>query len=186
MIEAERIGKRYGDRWIFRGVSFYVGQGECLLVTGANGAGKSTLLRMIAGLEPPSEGSVGGAATVGYCSPELRLYPMLSAEEHLQLAGNLRGIPASCGLLDRVGLHAKARDRVSTYSTGMRSRLKFALAIQQRPELLVLDEPGAGLDKGGRALLDELVDEQRKRGAIVLATNDPAERRFGDLELRLD
>jgi len=70
-------------------------------------------------------------------------------------------------------------------STGMKARLKLALAIQANPLLLLLDEPSAGLDEHGRALVESIAREQTQRGCLVLATNDPAERRLATLELEL-
>ena len=187
MISGEGLGKRFGRRWVFRRVEFCVARGECLLVTGANGSGKSTLLRILAGLEPASEGSVSRSFSgeVGFSSPELRVYPWLTGREHLEIAARLRGLTdASLDLLRLVGLDGD--DKVAgQYSTGMKGRLKLALAIQAQPEVLLLDEPGAGLDESGLAIVNWIVEEQKLKGAVVIATNDPNERRFGDLELRL-
>jgi ABC-type multidrug transport system ATPase subunit len=97
----------------------------------------------------------------------------------------MRGLPRNEGLLERVGLADKADEPTGNYSTGMRVRLKLALALQGKPLALLLDEPGAGLDESGRALLDEIVAEQRGRGVVIIATNDEGERRLGDYELRL-
>lgn len=185
MVKAENLGKRFGAKWVFRRLEFCVSTGECLLVTGSNGSGKSTLLRLIAGLEPASEGSVHTETSIGYSSPELRLYPHLTGVEHVELAAALRGIRSDPGILEAVGLNEAAAKTIDAYSTGMSVRLKLALAIQANPKLLVLDEPGAGLDEEGRQAVSDIVEAQRRRGAVVLATNDPLERRFGDLELQL-
>jgi len=175
---------------VFRRVSIDVKSGSCLLVTGSNGSGKSTLLKLLAGLEPASEGSVtprfDRRAEMGYAAADLRLYPALSGREHLEFSSQLRGLPSEFELLDRVGLAHKGDEPTGNYSTGMRVRLKLALALQGEPLALLLDEPGAGLDESGRSLLDEIVEEQRSRGFVIVATNDESERRFGDYELRLD
>lgn len=161
-------------------------------MVGANGSGKSTLLRTLAGLLRPSEGEVtlpdGDARrTLGYGSVESQLYPHLTAAEHLQLGGDLRGIaPNIEALLAEVGLQSAADRFTGQFSTGMRARLKLALAIQAAPPILFLDEPGAGLDAGGRALVARLAVAQRERGVLILATNDPEERRLANLELALD
>lgn len=162
------------------------------MVLGRNGAGKSTLLKAIAGLISPSEGSVtlpkgDPRHTVGFGALEQSLYPQLTVEEHLRLTGDLRGCdPRTDELLDLIGL-GYARDvPASQLSTGMKARLKMALAIQARPKLLLLDEPGAGLDEKGRALVERITEEQTGRGALILATNDPQERRLANLELELE
>jgi ABC-type multidrug transport system ATPase subunit len=189
VISCEGLGKRYGRQWVLRRVSLELESGSCLLVTGSNGSGKSTLLKLLAGLEPASEGSVATTfdrrAEMGYAAADLRLYPDLSGREHVVFSSEMRGLPRNEGLLERVGLADKADEPTGNYSTGMRVRLKLALALQGKPLALLLDEPGAGLDESGRALLDEIVAEQRGRGVVIIATNDEGERRFGDYELRL-
>lgn len=189
VISCDGLGKRFSKQWVFRRVSLTVETGQCLLLTGPNGSGKSTLLKLLAGLEPASEGSVSREfdtrTGMGYSATDLRLYPNLSADEHLEFASTMRGIAAEHGLLGSVGLSEAADKPVGAFSTGMRARLKLALALMGAPKALLLDEPGAGLDESGRALLDEVVAEQLGRGVVILATNDPAERRFGDFELVL-
>lgn len=191
IIAAKGLGKRYDGRWIFRGVGFCLKPGERLIVTGRNGAGKSTLLRLLAGLEEPSEGEIGRLDSdlrlaMGYSAPEMRLYPWLTAREHLSLSAALRGIESDEGLLEFVDAAAYADVPCAKLSTGMRARVKLALAIQSAPKLLLLDEPGAGLDARGSELLDAVLQKQRLSGAAIIATNDPDERRFADLELVLD
>lgn len=162
-----------------------------MLVTGRNGSGKSTLLRILSDLDLPSEGEVTLQVRhlrrgLGYLSPELRLYGSLTGREHLRLAGSLRGCASrDSELLSWVGLEDAGDQFVETYSTGMRARLRMALAVQCHPEVLVLDEPTMGMDASGRALVAEMVERQRERGVCILATNEDADRRFGDLELRL-
>lgn len=191
MLLVDNLGKRYGGRWVFRSLSFQLGTGDRLLVTGRNGSGKSTLLRTLAGLLSPSAGRVELPAgdsrlTVGLSALEQALYPQLTVAEHLRFAAKLRGCEArEDELLEQVGL-GYARDvPASQLSTGMKGRLKLALASQARPKLLLLDEPGAGLDEAGRALVERIASEQAERGCLILATNDPAERRLANVELEL-
>jgi ABC-type multidrug transport system ATPase subunit len=159
---------------------------------GPNGTGKSTLLRCIAGLLVATEGTVrlpeGDSRRVMALSAlEMALYPALTCSEHLCLAADLRGCgPRDAELLKRVGLESAANLRANQLSTGMKSRLKLALAIQPSPLLLLLDEPGAALDESGRSLLDSIVAEQAERGVVLFATNDPSERRLANLELPLE
>lgn len=186
MVEAQGLGKKYGRRWIFRNVEFSLGLGDALLVVGPNGSGKSTLLKVVAGLVPASAGSVrlegDPRRTLGYASLDLNLYPHLTAREHLELAGELRGCEARADeLLHKVGL-AEAADKFAvSLSTGMRMRLKLALAVQGEPPVLLLDEPGASLDDGGRELVRRICAEQRSRGALIVATNDRRERELGNM-----
>ncbi len=191
VLAAEGVGKRLGGRWLFRGVSFSLPPGDALVVTGANGSGKSTLLRTLAGLVHPTEGRVrlpegDPRRTLGMAAVEAGLYPTLTPAEHLQFTAQARGCePRVDEMLAQVGLASAAGVLAAKLSTGMRARLRLAIALQARPAVLLLDEPGAGLDEQGRELVEEIVREQRGRGALVLATNDPAERRLATHELRL-
>lgn len=191
MLEVERLGKRYGSRWVFRGLAFRLERGDRLVVVGRNGAGKSTLLKVLAGLLPPSEGSVilpeGDARqTIALSALDQALYPQLTFAEHLQLAADLRGCEARTDeLIDMVDLRAARNLPASQLSTGMRARVRMALAIQARPAVLLLDEPGASLDEAGRALVDLIAQAQAEHGCLIVATNEPQERRLATLELEL-
>jgi heme exporter protein A len=190
VLQVDSLGKRYGHRWTFRGISFNLNQGDSLIIRGANGAGKSTVLKCIAGLATHSEGTIERAGdyrcSLGFAALDMQLYSQLTVEEHLTFASRIRGCLARVEeLTSQVGLADRRRQLASELSTGMKARLKIALAIQPQPEVLLLDEPGAGLDEHGRALLDELVAEQIQRGCVLIATNDPQERRLGNLELEL-
>ncbi len=186
VIEAKNLGRRFGWRWIFRHFEFELKAGDCLAVLGSNGSGKSTLLRVLAGLLEPSEGSVL-RSTWGYSALDLSVYPTLSAREHLQFASETRCLPdPRMEILDEVGLSSAQDQLAGQYSTGMRARLKLALAIQSRPAVLMLDEPSASLDERGQEILGRVLQAQLETGAVILATNDPADRRWANLEVRLD
>lgn len=188
----EGLGKRYGRRWLFRDLSFAVEQGQRLAILGHNGSGKSTLLRLLAGLLTPSEGKVvppegDSRLTLGYAALEMALYAPLTVDEHLRLSAELRGCEARAdALLESVGLAYARALPAGQLSTGMKARLKLAMAIQPRPSVLLLDEPGAALDEEGRALVTRIADEQTARGSLIVATNDPQERRLATHELALD
>lgn len=191
MIRCERLGKRYGRRWLFRNLDLKVEPGECLVILGQNGSGKSTLLKVLAGVIPATEGTCyrgeDKRVTFGYAALDQPVYPVLTVAEHLQLAAELRGCPARVDeLLAEVELAYAADVAGSHLSTGMRARLKFALAVQAEPQAVLLDEPSAGLDERGRHVVDRIVESRRDRTAFVLATNDPLERRFATHELSLD
>lgn len=187
-VRAHGVSMAFGFRSIFRDRSVTVVSGRPLAVTGANGSGKSTFIRVLAGVLTPTSGTVeidvGGTRveenqrvhTVGLVTPDLALYPPLSARETLGFLARVRGLGPLAPIdasLDRVGLLSRADDLVSTYSTGMRQRLRIATALLHDPPVLLLDEPGATLDEGGRDLIASLVSDDSR--AVVVATNDPGE-----------
>jgi len=183
------IRKEFDRRGVFRGVSFTVETGETLLITGRNGSGKSTLVRIICGVLSPTAGSMaleidGQVAgdpylSAGLVAPYLQMFEEFSPMENLQIAAGLRGTafegPRAAGLLERMGLSGRLHDPVRTFSSGMKQRVKYAFALQHDPPLLVLDEPTANLDDEGIAIAREVMAAQRKRGALVVATNDPGD-----------
>lgn len=191
-MRAEGLGKRYGRRWLFRDVSFELERGQRLAILGHNGSGKSTLLRLLAGLLTPTEGKVtppegDSRRTLGYAALEMALYGALTVDEHLRLSGELRGCAARTDeLLERVGLGYARALPAGQLSTGMKARLRLAMAIQPNPTVLLLDEPGAALDEAGKALVASIAEEQTGRGALVVATNDLRERRLATHELALE
>jgi ABC-type multidrug transport system ATPase subunit len=191
VVEVKGLGKKYGDRWILRDLSFTLETGDCLIVTGKNGAGKSTLLKVLSGLERPSSGSVETNTTdyrkeLSYCALEQAMFATLTVAEHLDLAAKVRGIVSDdTALIVKCGLEDHKDVQSQFLSSGLRSRLKIALAIQTNPKVLLWDEPGVALDGAGKALIERVVREQKQRGLLVIATNDPDERRFGTHELDL-
>ena len=202
-LTAEAVGHRYGSLLLFRRLSFEVRGGESLAVTGANGAGKSTLLRILAGVLAPKAGAVtltvDGAAVpperhptrVGLVAPALGLYDGLTARENLAFLARARRLPdadrrVETGL-DRVGLADRADDPVSTFSSGMRQRVKYAAALLAAPPLLLLDEPAANLDAAGREMVEAIVAEQQADdGMVVVATNRADEAARHDRRLRIE
>jgi heme exporter protein A len=195
-LEARNLTRVYARRAVIQNVSFRSGQGELWAVLGPNGSGKSTLLRLLAGLLRPTSGEsevrcAAGAfkgpdrrSVVGLVSPEISTYEELDGLENLEFAASLRGLPCEPAVLreslESVGLGLAARQRTGSYSSGMKQRLKLALAVQHSPAVLLLDEPMALLDEGGRGLVRELVGRQLRHGLVIWATNDvselPAER----------
>ena len=169
-------------------VDLVVERGETLLVQGPNGAGKSTLLRVIATALSPSYGRgtvlgfdlVRGREQIRQHSELLghrtRLYEDLTALENLQFACALYGMKPE-GLrvvLERVGLGEAFGERVRGFSQGMRQRLALARVLLRAPELLLLDEPYAGLDRQGRTIVEGAIREsQKERRTVILATHDP-------------
>ncbi len=187
-VATQGLGKRFGKDWVFRHVEFRLRKGEILAVTGPNGSGKTTLLRILAGLERPSEGCVRLAITkpykdIGFAGPDLNLYSELTPREHLQMAGDLRGLEESPEeLLSWASIPDKP---VSTLSTGMKARLRLLLAIQPTPKILLLDEPFLSMDAKGVQLLEEIFSRQKNTGVLIYATNNPSEIKYATYEIQL-
>ncbi|MDO8684559.1 MAG: heme ABC exporter ATP-binding protein CcmA [Armatimonadota bacterium] len=195
------IGKEYGQRKVFSEINAEAPLGSSLAITGRNGSGKSTLLRIIAGLIRPTIGSAiieidGKEASqaerrnlVGLVAPDLALYEELTALENLQfftkVRGMNRGVKDLRELIARVGLAGREDEPLSSYSSGMKQRVKYAFALLHNPPILLLDEPTANLDAEGVKLVDEIITEHKKEGLLVLATNDKKEEGYGDQVIEL-
>jgi len=180
MIRARKLGRRFGEKRVLRGVDFDLGRGGCLVVTGPNGSGKTTLLRICAGLAIPSEGELSVAATrreIGYLGHEPLVYRELTALENLELYGKLYRVPERRErigmLLERFGLWDVRHDRVASYSRGMTQRLALCRVLLHEPALLVLDEPFTALDEAGAELLDAQLAELRGERTLLVSTHDP-------------
>jgi heme exporter protein A len=180
VIRGRGLEKRYGRKWVLRGVDVAVPEGGFAVITGPNGSGKTTLLRLLAGLAQPTRGDlvVGvDRARVGYLAHEALVYRELTAVENLDLFGRLYRIPERRErigmLLERFSLWSARSDRVSTYSRGMTQRLALCRALLHDPALLLLDEPYSALDEDGAALLDKELEDLVGGHTVVVATHDP-------------
>jgi len=186
-VQTVGLTKRFGERTAVEDVSLDVPCGTAYGFLGHNGAGKTTLIRMLLGLTRASSGSATvlglpvpdqrarALARVGAIVEEPSFYAHLTGYENLKIAAAIRGPQTRYrieSVLDRVGLDKRARDRVGTYSLGMRQRLGVARCLLSDPELLILDEPMNGLDPAGmlefRSMIKSFVDEGR---TVVLSSH---------------
>ena len=189
-INAEELTYYYSSLLAVDHISFGVAEGEILGFLGPNGAGKTTTVRILTGQLRPASGrayllgmdvsrnveKVQGQ--IGICFEVTNLYEQMTAVENLNLFARLFGVDAfdADALLDRVGLAGRGKDRVETYSKGMKQRLMVARSILNRPEVLFLDEPTAGLDPTSSEAIRRIILEERERGATVfLTTHDMME-----------
>jgi ABC-2 type transport system ATP-binding protein len=157
-IVADHAGKRYGRRWALQDCSLEIPAGRVVGLVGANGAGKTTLLHLVVGLLTPTAGNVttlgavpgatpDALARVGFLAQDAPVYGALSVKDHLELGARLNRTwddDAAQARIDELQLDRK--QRAGTLSGGQRAQLALTLAVCKRPELLVLDEPVAGLD----------------------------------------
>ena len=177
------IRKRFGEVQALDGCSLSVARGRMLGFLGPNGAGKTTVMRTIFGLVDPDGGEVlwdGRPAGLeqrlrfGYMPEERGLYPRMAVAEQLAYFGTLHGLSdaaarvAAARWLDRLALAARADAKVEELSHGNQQRVQLAAALVHEPELLVLDEPFAGLDPVAVQMLAEVLRGEAARGAAVL------------------
>jgi ABC-2 type transport system ATP-binding protein len=187
VVETEGVSKLFGDRVAVDSVDLRIPGGVAFGYLGPNGAGKTTLIRVLLGLTQPTagsvrllglpmpEGRVQALARVGAIVEEPHFHPFLTGRENLAIVAAAREPEADGridGALARVGLGARAEDRVAGYSLGMRQRLGVARCLLADPELLILDEPMNGLDPAGmeefREMIGGLVGEGR---TVVLSSH---------------
>jgi heme exporter protein A len=183
------LGKRFGARWVLRGVTLEVARGEAVGLLGANGSGKSTILRILGTLLNPTVGTatideldiVRDASAVrgrvGYLAHTMGLYDDLTARENLRFAADMLGLGYAAveESLERVGLANVAGNRVRGFSAGMQRRLGIARLILRAPRILLLDEPYANLDAEGIDLMNSILgDIVRSGGAALVALHELA------------
>lgn len=188
-IEVRKLTKAFGHQAALRGVDLNVSEGEFLTLFGPNGAGKTTLIRIVASLTRPTTGTVrvrgedlskGGTLLrryIGLISHNPLLYGDLTPDENLRFFARMYDLPDGAAridvVLDQVGLAARRRDPVRTFSRGMVQRLAIARAILHDPAIMLLDEPYTGLDLQAadmlRAVLEELAASNR---TVILTTHN--------------
>ena len=195
----EGLTKSYPGRPVFNDINAHLESGKTLVVAGPNGSGKSTLLRIICAFIRPTRGKatlmnndkeLPGLEIrryIGLVSPDLVLYDELTALENLSFFSRVAGIRFTINefedRLEQVGLMKRGNDKVGSYSSGMKQRLKYCLALMRNPELLLLDEPTSNLDDSGKLLVDKIIKSYK--GILVVATNEKSELDYGDQIIRL-
>lgn len=189
-IAAEDLTYSYGDLTAVNHINFQVAEGEILGFLGPNGAGKTTTVKMLTGQMKPK----GGRAVllgmdvakniervqgnIGVCFETTNLYEQMTAVENLNLFARLFGVKPfdATEYLRRVGLEGRGKDKVETYSKGMKQRMMVARSLVNKPQILFLDEPTAGLDPTSSEAIREVILKEKERGATVfLTTHDMME-----------
>ncbi|OGC79170.1 MAG: heme ABC exporter, ATP-binding protein CcmA [candidate division Zixibacteria bacterium RBG_16_40_9] len=200
-LELEGIGKWFGERKVFENLNLKLENPTCLAVIGPNGSGKTTLLRIICGLIRPSQGKVSlkldnqvvkkeaQGPFFSLVAPDLQLYDELTAFENLKFFSQLRDAVYSKDNLmqkiEQVGLKKREDDLVSSYSAGMKQRLKYALALLSSSKILLLDEPSSNLDEEGILVMEQIIQQHQEVGIVILATNDLKETQYAQQIFKL-
>jgi ABC-2 type transport system ATP-binding protein len=189
ILEAVRICKRFGSTVALEDVSLTVDAGELFGLLGPNGAGKTTFISIVCGLLEADSGEIRLFGqplqrhrhhlrrNIGLVPQELALYPNLTARENLRFFARLYGLYGRDldqrvdEMLKAVGLGERAEERVAGYSGGMKRRLHLAAAVVHRPQLLILDEPTAGVDPQSRNHIFELIRSLNHNGMTIVYTS---------------
>ncbi|MES2404920.1 MAG: ABC transporter ATP-binding protein [Pseudomonadota bacterium] len=193
LLELDHVSRRLSGHPVLQDVSFSLSRDEVLGLLGVNGAGKSTTLAIIAGVLQPDAGSVridgkdvnDDARTlrdrIGWVPESVPLWPELTVAESLDACGRLRGLPKSARKtasereLGRLELNDIAQRLCGQLSLGQKRRVGLAQALLHEPDLLVLDEPGNGLDPVQAAQLRERIGKLKPKRGIILSSHDLAE-----------
>lgn len=187
-IEVNNLKKSFGDFQAVQGVSFSAETGEVLSLLGPNGAGKSTTISMLSGLLEPSEGSASimgysiskeplvAKSALGVVPQDIALYPDLSARENLDFWGKMYGLRGGTlkirvdEVLEIIGLSDRQKDKVGTFSGGMKRRVNIGAALLHKPKVIIMDEPTVGIDPQSRRHILDNVKQLNAQGMTVLYT----------------
>jgi ABC-2 type transport system ATP-binding protein len=188
ILEVQNLVKKFGDLTAVDGVSFNIQAGEVFSLLGPNGAGKTTTISMLSCLLEPTSGDalIGGHSVtreaievkriIGVVPQEIALYEELSARENLNFWGQMYGLGGSglktrvTEVLEQIGLADRAKDKIKTYSGGMKRRVNIGVGLLHHPQLLFMDEPTVGIDPQSRRSILDSVKDLNKAGVTVLYT----------------
>ncbi len=188
ILEVRQLVKKYGDFEAVKGISFHIDRGEIFSLLGPNGAGKTTTISVLSTLFQPTAGDVlvDGHSVVrepmvvrnriGVVPQELALYDDLTARENLVFWGQMYGLSGKnlnervSQVLEEIGLADRAKERIKTFSGGMKRRVNIGVGLLHRPALLFMDEPTVGIDPQSRRAILDSVKELNRQGMSVLYT----------------
>jgi ABC-2 type transport system ATP-binding protein len=188
ILEVKGLVKKYGDFTAVKGISFDIQEGEIFSLLGPNGAGKTTTISVLSTLYAPTAGdaSIGGHSVtkepmavrniIGVIPQDLALYEDLTARENLSFWGQMYGLSGKAlntridEVLEQIGLADKAKQRVKTYSGGMKRRVNIGVGLLHKPRLLFMDEPTVGIGPQSRRAILDSVKDLNKQGMTVLYT----------------
>ena len=188
ILEVQNLVKNYGEFQAVKGVSFNIEEGEIFSLLGPNGAGKTTTISMLSTLYTPTSGDavIGGHSVtkdpmgvrniIGVVPQDLALYEDLTARENLVFWGQMYNLSGKSlnirvdEVLEQIGLTDKAKNRVKTFSGGMKRRVNIGVGLLHKPRLLFMDEPTVGIDPQSRRAILDTVKDLNKQGMTLLYT----------------
>ena len=188
MLEVRNLVKKYGEKLAVDDISFDIREGEIFSLLGPNGAGKTTTISILSTLFSPSAGDasiLGYSVTknpmevkrlIGVVPQEIALYDDMTALENLNFWGEMYGLSGGTlkarvkELLEQIGLADRAKERIKTYSGGMKRRVNIAVGLMHKPRLLFMDEPTVGIDPQSRRAILDSVKALNKEGMTILYT----------------
>lgn len=194
------VGKRYRFDWIFRQVNFHFKEGHKYAILGPNGSGKSTLMKILCGHLTPSKGKIefqknGNKIlidkvykSVSYAAPYIDVIEEMTLEEaisfHLKFKPMLEDLKSK-SIIDLLGFSGSKNKEVRFFSSGMKQRLKLALAVCSDTELLMLDEPTTNLDQQGFDWYQQLIDRFAGDRTVIVASNVEMDYKFCEESLNI-
>ena len=195
-ISLKGAGKRFNKDWIFQSLNVEFEQGQHYALIGNNGSGKSTLLQVIAGFTNLSKGQIEWANAdsqtiynqISIAAPYLELVEELTTIEHFEFHAKFKSIINTLSIQEMIlmiGLENSTDKQIRYFSSGMKQRLKLALAIFSNAPILLLDEPCSNLDKEGCALYKQLIQQYALHKLIIVGSNDPEEYAFCTQQINL-
>ncbi|WOO37915.1 ABC transporter ATP-binding protein [Anaerocolumna sp. AGMB13020] len=188
IMSVRNLKKNFKENNVLKGINFEVHKGEVLCILGPNGAGKSTTINILTAALGSDEGSIyfkdapiskvlrSYKQSIGIVPQEIALYEELSAERNLSFFASLYGLSGNKlkaaveEALDFAGLKERRKDKVKTFSGGMKRRLNIACAIAHHPELVIMDEPTVGIDPQSRNHILSSIKELQAQGMTVIYT----------------
>jgi ABC-type multidrug transport system ATPase subunit len=200
-VQVKNASKRFHNEWIFKNLDLELSSGDALAITGGNGSGKSTLLKCLSGAIPLTAGSIqyqSGATKIAeeqwfrslaLATPYLELPEEFTLSEvinfHFQFKMPLQN-HSTTEILEILGLEKHKSKAISQFSSGMKQRVKLALAIFSEVPLLLLDEPSTNLDSQGLSWYLKLIQQYASNRILVICSNDPREYDFCEKKITLE
>lgn len=194
-IHLENVGKKYYTDWIIKNFSYQFHAGQIIGIKGINGSGKSTLLKLISSILTPTEGKINYIVNqeeipveeirykISFIAPYTTLLPQFTIKEVIDFHFSFKKLQSkftTANLLEDSWLINSKNLMIKELSSGMKQRLKLALAFYSTDEMILLDEPTSNLDKKGIAWVDELIQDNKGKRMMIIASNEERDFRHCD------